>query len=486
MGKEILMSRFSSSSSILRRQAPADLGALVAVFCLLLLGAGAAQAQPPFVRTVIVNSGSSPTVNGANLVASLASITTNSSTNPWLVKVEPGIFDLGTSSLAMKDYVDIEGSGPLVTTITSAQPRGVSNLATININSGVHAELRQLTVQNTSTDAIAITYTNSNPALDHLNIVVPNGQVSTFGILGQGGNPTITNVTMQLTSANNTSEGLYFSGSPVVRDVTIGIQNTSAVVASTGIVSTGGSAQIDRAVVNVSGAVSNYGAQLNNSTPSVTHSQFTVNTTGTGAAEGIRCFGSTCTLDEATIAVTGGGFSYGIVLDGGSAPSTVRHSVINVSGASLQANGVYVDDLTTAVLRFLDVKASGTAQVIGLNADYANGGGTGESLTVSDSAFQATGGTSNLGINVTGTGNAFAIARTSAVATTATSYGIADASFGNSYTFDHSQLSGGTGSVNLVNTFSAGASQLSGPVTLSGTCVDSYNGAYTALSATCH
>ncbi|HEV3459541.1 MAG TPA: hypothetical protein VHG32_23570, partial [Thermoanaerobaculia bacterium] len=79
------------------------------VVSMLLAAAAVGSAQPPFVRTVIVNSGGTPTANGTALLNAVANITTNSSTNTWLVKVEPGVFDLGSGTLTMKDYVDVEG-----------------------------------------------------------------------------------------------------------------------------------------------------------------------------------------------------------------------------------------------------------------------------------------------------------------------------------------------------------------------------------------
>lgn len=56
-------------------------------------------------------SGGSPSSNGTNLLAALASITTASASSPWLLKIEPGLYDLGSSQLVAKAYVDFEGSG---------------------------------------------------------------------------------------------------------------------------------------------------------------------------------------------------------------------------------------------------------------------------------------------------------------------------------------------------------------------------------------
>lgn len=97
-----------------------------------------------YVRTVLVSPLPAGTTlqNGAALVAALAGITTASATNPWLVKIEPGVYDLGTTPFAMKPYVDLNGSGEDMTTLTSEVDDG--NPA---FTGAASSELRLLTVE---------------------------------------------------------------------------------------------------------------------------------------------------------------------------------------------------------------------------------------------------------------------------------------------------------------------------------------------------
>jgi len=53
-----------------------------------------------------------------NPVDALNAITDASESNPYLVKIMPGVYDVSTSVI-MKSYVDIEGSGENVTKITA-------------------------------------------------------------------------------------------------------------------------------------------------------------------------------------------------------------------------------------------------------------------------------------------------------------------------------------------------------------------------------
>lgn len=130
--------------------------------------AAAASAQTaPYVRTAIV----SPTpgndlASGTTLINTLAGLTpAPSSTNKWLVKIEPGIYNTGTTTLPMRSWVDIEGSGVLQTTIrgtvgpTLASPNFDEVLVartSASLNQGVvrgadNAEIRQLTIECVST-----------------------------------------------------------------------------------------------------------------------------------------------------------------------------------------------------------------------------------------------------------------------------------------------------------------------------------------------
>jgi len=112
-----------------------------------------AHARPVNVdRTVYVSPvAGNPVASGARLLAALADITTASADNPWLLKIEPGIYDLSGASLAMKPYVDVEGSGEGVTTVQST----VRGLGTVQ--GEARAELRELTVVNKAPDhAVAL------------------------------------------------------------------------------------------------------------------------------------------------------------------------------------------------------------------------------------------------------------------------------------------------------------------------------------------
>jgi hypothetical protein len=112
-----------------------------------------------FVTTVVVSAPSAPEANGASLVSALGHISDNSASRPYLLKMEPGIYDLGSEGLLMKPYVDVEGSGEGVTEIRSAIDSGYG----VVVGSD-NAELRDLTLRNTSTSALGVGFSADSTA----------------------------------------------------------------------------------------------------------------------------------------------------------------------------------------------------------------------------------------------------------------------------------------------------------------------------------
>lgn len=104
--------------------------------------------EPRYTRTVVVSpeDDATPTQNGTALLEALEGISGATAENPRLLYVEPGTYDLGEQSLQMKEHVDIEGSGEMATTITSA----IQGCTTGTVQGTNNAEMRFLTVKNTA------------------------------------------------------------------------------------------------------------------------------------------------------------------------------------------------------------------------------------------------------------------------------------------------------------------------------------------------
>ena len=76
-----------------------------------------------------------------------------------VVKIEPGVYDVGIASVNMIPHVDIEGSGEKVTRIVGTVERGpLTDFITVNgvINGANDAELRHLTVVHQGDAGVAV------------------------------------------------------------------------------------------------------------------------------------------------------------------------------------------------------------------------------------------------------------------------------------------------------------------------------------------
>jgi hypothetical protein len=128
-------------------------------------GPGASPSPGPFVTTIIVSPKATAAESGTALLAAMASITDS---RAYLIKIEPGLFDIGTgNTLTSKPNVDIEGSGPEVTTITGSNS-GAGPHPIVLIQDGVG--LRNLGVSNTAAggNASAVILNSSSAILQNL------------------------------------------------------------------------------------------------------------------------------------------------------------------------------------------------------------------------------------------------------------------------------------------------------------------------------
>jgi hypothetical protein len=151
-----------------------------------------------------------PTGNGTALLNNLADITADA-THPYMIKLGPGIYDLGTSSLQMKANVDIEGSGELTTIITGHLNSNVSGV----VLGASNAEIRFLTVRNTGGGPNAVAISNNSASSKITNVTAYAGGGGTnYCVLNIASSPTLTNVTA---SGGSDSYGVYSTDSGTIQ-----------------------------------------------------------------------------------------------------------------------------------------------------------------------------------------------------------------------------------------------------------------------------
>lgn len=159
-------------------------------FLLALLVAGASLAQtPPFTRTVIVNNTGVPATDGAALLAAVAGLSpTPSFTNRWEIKLETGIYDVGSSPVVIPSYVNLTGSGVTRTSVKGSfgPPPGFLIGGVVQVAS--NSEIRNLTIEcqsvaGTQESCQALSIDSGNPRLSNMHInVYGTGTGSHWGI----------------------------------------------------------------------------------------------------------------------------------------------------------------------------------------------------------------------------------------------------------------------------------------------------------------
>jgi hypothetical protein len=142
-----------------------------------------------------------------------------STANPCLLKILPGVYDIGQNSLQMNEHVDIEGSGANITTIKGNIGTNSSGV----VNGADNAVLRDLKVVNTGGGmyAIAIYNNNTSPGIRYVTAKASDGSTYSRGIYNVSSSPTITNV-KAIASGGVSSEAIVnnSSSSPVMNRVT--------------------------------------------------------------------------------------------------------------------------------------------------------------------------------------------------------------------------------------------------------------------------
>jgi len=168
-------------------------------------------AQPSGVAVVAVSGGDyTDPVTALGDIASWCG--SPSAVNPCLLKIMPGVYNIGGDSIQMISYVDIEGSGEAVTKITGS----VDNADWVFITSGLiygadHAELRFLTMENTSTGNQTFTMINDNtsPKITNATILASGGIVN-YGVYNNSSNSMMNTVTIDV--AGSDTIGIFNEG----------------------------------------------------------------------------------------------------------------------------------------------------------------------------------------------------------------------------------------------------------------------------------
>ena len=265
-----------------------------------------------YTHTIIVSPDVDPVQAGRVLRQTVAGIVDASAANPYLVKIEPGIYNLEANSLFMRPYVDIEGSGEGITTITAAL--GTGSGAVVGAN---NSELRYLTVKNAgepNQQVVAIFAETTSPRLSHVTAIASGGSEN-YGIHTSNGNPVLSYVTASATGGGQAFALANYNSVMTVLDSSF--------------------TAVDAAGFNA-GYVTTFGG-----TNRITSS--TITASGGAIAIGLRAYNGTHTLANTTVSASGTGETTGVYIGQKSSTPTMNilqsrisggtHSIYSIGGA---------------------------------------------------------------------------------------------------------------------------------------------------------
>jgi hypothetical protein len=163
----------------------------------------------------VVGPVGTPTDNGAVLLDTLGSIPTPASqADAWLLKIEPGVYDVGSTPFEMKSWVNVEGSGQEITLIVGSLCESSGPLPTTGLVVGAaHAQLHLLTVQNacagSNQQSVAIYNDDNWSSFGHMTVLASGAADDNFGVFNSGDDVELTHMTVVASGASESHHGLY-------------------------------------------------------------------------------------------------------------------------------------------------------------------------------------------------------------------------------------------------------------------------------------
>ncbi|MEW5848997.1 MAG: hypothetical protein AB2A00_09285 [Myxococcota bacterium] len=410
-----------------------------------------ADSASPYTRTLVASpvTGDSA-ASGAALLTLLASVTDASATNRYLLKIEPGTYDLGTSPLVMKPYVDVEGAGEAATRLVrqgfASNIGGYPDSGTV-IGSD-NAELRSLTAENMG------------------------GAAYGAAIYNPGASPTIRQVAAIANGATTRTVGIYnFSSgsslsSPLLKDVTVRVAaggGSGYGIHSVGLAAQDSSPRLEGVSVFMTGATSNnYGVLTNMASATMSGTSVDISAS-TSNCYGLHVTASDLVVRGLIVSMAGCNENRGVWTNSSSVQLYAGH--LTISG--LKATGIRFDEASASVAsRILDTTMSvtGTAgsDAVGVYVEPSTPATT---ITLSNVTLDVAGAPVNL------------------------SRGIFNDDSGTVVTVHRSTITGDPAlEVSTSATVRAGSCQIAGAVSGAGTktCVHAYSASMAALGTACN
>ena len=267
-----------------------------------------------------------------------------SATNPYVIQIGPGTYDLGSNQLIMREWVDIKGTGSREATVLTGAVSSASYFATSALVVGANnAELTDLTIINTggSTYSVAIYNNGTSPKIRRIKTRA-SGATQNRSIINEfDANPSMSNINAKASGGTN-AYGIFNNvSSPTMKEVTaVATDGTSINYAIYNSTSSPSMSNIIAMASSASGSVC-MGVYNSTSSPLMNN----VNATASGCMDnrGVRNYYSSSPIMTNVIASASGGTYNRGVLNEVSATVTIRSSTLEGTTYS-----VFTDATSTA------------------------------------------------------------------------------------------------------------------------------------------
>ena len=345
-----------------------------------------------------------------SLSLALASIKDATATKPYVVKIAPGAYK-ESANVAMKDYVDVEGSGQGITTI-KCECSGSTDVAKSTISIGeVNVEIRQITIKNSTvlSGEIFAVHSNQNLNVDKAVTMADVTATATEGTLAVGIN--LNQSTLKLrnvtaTASNGASNyGIKTSASNFTIETTVATASGGTNLDMAISIEAGSTAALNNVIAEAtSGSSSNeprYGIYASSSV--VVAHNVTATASGGSSVTGVYAkSGSVVDIGNSTATAKDGTSNTGIGVTSGS-QATLNDVTATGSGAEgTSSKGIAVDG-GGSILNAFNTKARGSAGESGYGALVSTGAEASFSNSVLDGKGE--GGQQGKSISNAGTAN---------------------------------------------------------------------------------
>lgn len=270
---------------------------------------------------------------GLDLQALINGITDEAANKPYLIELGPGEYTLN-SSLAMKPFVSIAGSGQGVTILKGAVGNGVNEGSAI-VRGASNAALTDLSIENTGNGTLAIGIYNSNasPRIERVTVSASGGSSVNNGVFNFTSSPVMNEVTAAA-SGGAQSRGVFNSSSSSPIMTSMAATASGGTTSNAGVLNTSSSSPaMTNVFATASGGAESSGVRNEGSSPTMTNVAATA-FSGTTINIGVNNLSSSAPIMGGVTATASGGSNSNGVRNDQSSPNmqSVTANAFNATG----------------------------------------------------------------------------------------------------------------------------------------------------------